>query len=87
MQVLVSLLKAIRECEATDKVVLVSNYTESLALCDKASKGLDGWAVWACWVGGWLIACLMSQLRAQLAEGGQQFGGAILAFSDIFSPL
>ncbi|KAI3429643.1 hypothetical protein D9Q98_005729 [Chlorella vulgaris] len=38
MQVLVSLLKAIREGEAGDKVVLVSNYTESLALCDKMCK-------------------------------------------------
>ncbi|KAL4855183.1 Protein CHROMATIN REMODELING 25 [Chlorella vulgaris] len=38
MQVLVSLLKAIREGEAGDKVVLVSNYTESLALCDKVCK-------------------------------------------------
>jgi hypothetical protein len=41
MQVLVSLLKAIREGEAGDKVVLVSNYTESLALCDKVSYSVD----------------------------------------------
>jgi hypothetical protein len=39
LAVLVALLKAIREGDASDKVVLVSNYTESLALCDKV-----GWA-------------------------------------------
>lgn len=38
MQVLTSLLKAIREECPTDKVVLVSNYTESLGLCDKARQ-------------------------------------------------
>ena len=38
MQVLVSLLKAIREGEGGDKVVLVSNYTESLALCGKVGR-------------------------------------------------
>ncbi|KAL4421506.1 hypothetical protein ABPG75_010797 [Micractinium tetrahymenae] len=43
MQVLVALLKAIRESNPTDKVVLVSNYTESLALCDKACKA-NRWA-------------------------------------------
>ncbi|PSC67575.1 hypothetical protein C2E20_8771 [Micractinium conductrix] len=38
MQVLVSLLKAIKEGHPGDKVVLVSNYTESLMLCDKVCK-------------------------------------------------
>lgn len=35
-----SLLKAIREECPTDKVVLVSNYTESLALCNKARRAV-----------------------------------------------
>ena len=55
---LVSLLKAIREGEPGDKVVLVSNYTESLKLCNKARGCRGGAGVVQCGgrAGGWVVA-------------------------------